>query len=110
VDIERFTPRGRGERLLVVSRLLPYKRVDLPVAAATTARLPLDVVGTGPTLESLRAMAGPTVRFHGGVDDEAVTQMIEACRAVVLPGAEDFGILPLKANAAGKPVVAFAAG
>src|SRR6266446_5308140 len=104
------TPRPRGERWLVVSRLLPYKRVDLAVAAATAARLPLDVVGTGPAIEGLRAMAGPSVIFHGRLNDQAITEMMETCRAVVVPGTEDFGILPVEANAAGKPVIALAAG
>ena len=110
VDTGRFTPRARGERLLVVSRLLPYKRVDLVVDAATKAGLALDVVGTGPVLDDLRARAGPTVTFHGRLPDESVTELMETCRAFVLPGAEDFGITPVESNAAGKPVVAFAAG
>jgi glycosyltransferase involved in cell wall biosynthesis len=110
VDTARFTPRGRGERLLVVSRLLAYKRVDLVVDAATLAGLALDVVGAGPELENLRARAGPTVTFHGDLPDETVTELMEGCRALVLPGTEDFGITPVEANAAGKPVIAFSAG
>jgi glycosyltransferase involved in cell wall biosynthesis len=110
VDVDRFTPRERGERLLVVSRLLPYKRVDLIVDAATTAGIGLDVVGTGPALEDLRRRAGPTVEFHGRLADDEVTKLMEGCRAFCLPGHEDFGITPVEANAAGKPVVAFAGG
>jgi glycosyltransferase involved in cell wall biosynthesis len=110
VDTARFTPRPRGERLLVVSRLLTYKRVDLAVDAATQAGLALDVVGAGPELDDLRARAGPMVTFHGELPDDSVTELMETCRALVLPGAEDFGITPVEANAAGKPVVAFAAG
>ena len=110
VDVERFTPRGRGERLLVISRLLPYKRVDLVVRAASRAGIGLDVVGTGPSLDRLRAIAGPTVEFHGRVDDAAVVQLLEGCRALCVAATEDFGIVPVEANAAGKPVVAFAAG
>lgn len=110
VDVERFTPRARGERLLVVSRLLPYKRVDLVVDAATRGGIGLDVVGIGPALADLRRRAGPTVRFLGRLPDVEVTELFEGCRAFCLPGVEDFGIAPVEANAAGKPVVAFAGG
>ena len=110
VDVDRFSPSQRGERLLVVSRLLPYKRVDVIVDAATRAGIGLDVVGVGPALDDLRGRAGPTVRFHGRLDDTAVTHLMEACRAFCLPGLEDFGITPVEANAAGKPVVAYAGG
>lgn len=110
VEVDRFTPTPRGERLLVVSRLLPYKRIEIVVAAATSAGLGLDVVGIGPSLDELRARAGATVRFHGSPDDQTVTELIQRCRAFCLPGVEDFGIAPVEAQAAGKPVVAFAAG
>lgn len=110
VDLERFTPRPRGERLLVVSRLLPYKRVDLVVRAATEAGLPLDVIGEGPMLGPLRDLAGPTVEFHGKAGDSVVTELMETCRAFCLPGEEDFGITPVEAQAAGKPVIAYQAG
>ena len=110
VDVDRFSPRPRGARLLVVSRLLPYKRVDLIVDAAGRLGLGLDVVGTGPAEEGLRARAGSTVTFHGRLTDNDVTELMQTCRAFCLPGIEDFGITPVEANAAGKPVVAFGAG
>jgi len=110
VDVERFTPRPRGERLLVVSRLLPYKRVDLVVDACTQAGLELDVVGDGPCIDDLRARAGRSVTFHGRLDDAAVTELMETCSAFCLPGIEDFGITPVEAHAAGKPVIAFGEG
>lgn len=110
VDVERFTPRPRGERLLVVSRLLPYKRVDLIVRAATRAGLGLDVVGVGPCLRRLREIAGPTVTFHGRVDDRTLKELLEGCRALCVAATEDFGIAPVEAGAAGKPVVAYADG
>jgi glycosyltransferase involved in cell wall biosynthesis len=110
VDVDRFTPSERGERLLVVSRLLPYKRVDIIVDAATKAGIGLDVVGTGPALEDLQRRAGSTVAFHGRLLDADVTTLMEGCRAFCLPGKEDFGITPVEANAAGKPVVAFGDG
>jgi len=110
VSVERFRPRQRGERLLVVSRLLAYKRVDIVVAAATRLGIGLDVVGGGPALDELRTMAGPSVTFHGNLDDAGVVELMEACRALCFPGCEDFGITPVEAQAAGKPVVAFAGG
>ena len=110
VDTDRFTPRPRGDRLLVVSRLLGYKRIDLVVQAAREMGIGLDVVGAGPELERLRALAGPHTTFHGEVDDDAVVELMEQCYAFCFPGHEDFGIAPVEANAAGKPVVAFAAG
>ena len=110
VDVDRFVPSPRGERLLVVSRLLPYKRIDLVVDAATRAGIGLDVVGAGPLLADLRDRAGPTVRFHGRLGDAEITELFQRCRAFCLPGTEDFGLTPVEANAAGKPVVAFASG
>lgn len=110
VDIDRFTPQPRGDRLLVISRLLPYKRVELVVSAASSAGLGLDVVGTGPSLGRLRRLAGPTVTFHGRVDDDTLVELLERCRALCVAATEDFGIAPAEANAAGKPVAAYAAG
>lgn len=110
VDVDRFTPKPRGERLLVVSRLLAYKRVDAVVAAATRLGVGLDVVGTGPELPRLRTMAGPSVRFHGPGSDAMITELMQGCRAFCLPGAEDFGLTPVEAQAAGKPVIAFGEG
>jgi glycosyltransferase involved in cell wall biosynthesis len=110
VDTERFTPGPRGERLLVVCRLLPYKRVDAVIRVANRTGLPLDIVGSGPAFRELSELAGPTVTFHRRLDDAEVTELVEGCRALVLPGAEDFGIVPVEAQAAGKPVVAYAEG
>src|SRR4051794_951630 len=75
VDVDRFRPTPPGERLLVLSRLLSYKRVDIVVKAATRAGIGLDVVGTGPVLPQLRAIAGPTVKFHGRLPDAEVTPL-----------------------------------
>src|SRR5262249_55752642 len=74
VVVERFRVGQRGERLLVVSRLLPYKRVDAIVDTATRAGIGLDVVGTGPAFDDLRSRAGNTVRFHGALPDAAVVE------------------------------------
>ena len=109
VDTQRFEPRPRGDRLLAISRLLPYKRVDLIVRACNRLGIGLDIVGDGPMMTALQEMAGPTIRFHGAVHDDALLELIEGCSAVCMPGVEDFGIVPLEGNAAGKPALAFAA-
>jgi glycosyltransferase involved in cell wall biosynthesis len=110
VNVKRFVPRDRGERLLVVSRLMAYKRIDLAVDAATRLGIGLDVVGSGSALEDLRRRAGPQVKFHGQLDDASVVQLFETCSAFCFPGREDFGIAPVEAQAAGKPVIAFGGG
>jgi glycosyltransferase involved in cell wall biosynthesis len=112
VDVSRFTfveeaPRDYD---LVVSALVPYKRVDLAVAAATRLGRRLLVVGTGPEAARLAAMAGPTVEFLGWRSDEEIARLYARCRAVLFPPREDFGIVPLEAMAAGRPVVAFGVG
>jgi glycosyltransferase involved in cell wall biosynthesis len=111
VDGPRFRfDRRVGEDFLVVSRLNAYKRIDLAVRACTNLGLPLTVVGAGPEREMLESIAGPTVRFRGRLTDREVTSLFERCRALILPGEEDFGLTPLEANAAGRPVVALARG
>jgi glycosyltransferase involved in cell wall biosynthesis len=110
VNVARFAPRDRGDRLLVVSRLLPYKRVDIAVDAATKMGIGLDVVGSGPALEDLRQRAGPLVEFHGRLDDTTVVELFQSCRGFCAPGREDFGIAAVEAQAAGKPVIAFGGG
>jgi glycosyltransferase involved in cell wall biosynthesis len=95
---------------LVVSRLIPYKRIDLAVRAFTRLGLPLTVVGDGRDRAALQAAAGPNVRFLGHVDEKDLLDLYRGCRAFVFPGEEDFGIAPVEAQAAGKPVVAYAAG
>jgi glycosyltransferase involved in cell wall biosynthesis len=109
IDVDRFSPRPRGDRLLVVSRLIPWKRVDLVVRAATRAGLALDVLGDGPMLNDLRAAAGSTVAFHPP-DERKTVELLESCRALIVAGTEDFGMTALEANAAGKPVVSHASG
>lgn len=111
VDTHRFTdPRGPGDYFLVVSALVPYKRVDLAIGACNRTGDRLVIVGTGPDRESLEAMAGPTVDFAGWVDDEHLGAYYAGCRAVIFPGEEDFGIVPVEALASGRPVIAFARG
>ena len=112
VDVERFTPSGRApeEFYLVVSRLVGYKRIDLAIEAANRLGRRLLVVGEGPARRKLEALAGPTVEFLGHRSDEEVAELLASCRAFLFPGWEDFGIAPVEAQAAGRPVVAFGRG
>lgn len=111
VDIERFAPVSEPEGYyLVVSRLVPYKRIDLAVHAFSELNLPLWVVGDGRDRAALEAMAGPTVKFLGRVDDGELPGLLARCRAFVFPGLEDFGIAPLEAQASGRPVIAYRSG
>lgn len=95
---------------LVVSALVPYKRIDLAIAAYNRLGAPLRIAGDGPELRRLRAMAGPNVSFLGRLNDEALRAEYRACRALVFPGQEDFGLVPVEAQACGKPVIAFGRG
>jgi glycosyltransferase involved in cell wall biosynthesis len=96
---------------LIVSRLIPYKRIDLAVDAFTRLGLRLKIVGSGGRdLQALRARAGRNVEFVGRVSDGELKQLYAGCRGLVFPGEEDFGIAPLEANASGRPVIAYAGG
>lgn len=113
VDTTRFQPVPQEDvedYFLVVSRLIPYKRIDLAVQAATRLNLPLKVGGRGRDLERLKAIAGPTVEFLGYVPDDALPGLMARCKAFLFPGLEDFGITPVQAQAAGRPVIAYAGG
>ena len=96
--------------LLVAARLLAYRRIDLAVDAANRLGRPLVIVGDGPERPRLESLAGPLVRFLGRVDRAALLDLFGRCHAYLVPGIEDFGIAPVEAMAAGRPVVAFRAG
>lgn len=111
VDVERFQVGERSEDFyLIVSRLVAYKRIDLAVEAFTRLGKRLVIIGDGPDRPRLEAMAGPTVEFLGRAPDEVVIEQMRSCRGYVFPGSEDFGIVPVEAQACGKPVVAFREG
>jgi len=108
---ERFAPAPVVEEYyLVVSRLIPYKRIDLAVQACTRLNLPLIVGGSGRDRERLERLAGPTVKFVGYVPDAELPNLMARCRAFIFPGLEDFGITPVQAQAAGRPVIAYKGG
>jgi glycosyltransferase involved in cell wall biosynthesis len=112
VNTDFFTPGDSRSRDfdLIVSALVPYKRVDLAVRAYNRLGFPLRIVGTGTGFEALRAQAKPNVEFLGWQSDEAIRGLYRTCRCLVFPGEEDFGIVPVEAQACGCPVVAFARG
>ena len=95
---------------IMVSRAVPYKRLDLAVAAFTRLKKPLKIVGAGRQMEELKAQAGPNVQFLGRVGDKDLPGLMARAKAYIMPGEEDFGIAPVEANACGRPVVAYSVG
>lgn len=111
VNTEHYQPHAKqGDYFLVVSRLIPYKRIDLAVRSCTELELPLKVVGVGRDLSRLKEIAGPTVEFLGRLPDGRIRKLMAQCRALIFPGEEDFGLTPLEVQASGRPVIAFARG
>lgn len=112
VNTKAFAPSGRPPEnfYLVVSRLVPYKRIDLAIETCNRLGRRLVVVGTGPEEKRLRELAGPTVQLLGRRDDAELSDLYARCRAFLFPGLEDFGIAPVEAQAAGRPVIAFGEG
>ncbi|MCZ7586581.1 MAG: glycosyltransferase [Deltaproteobacteria bacterium] len=111
VDIERFEPAETiGDYYLVLSAMAPYKRVDLAIEAAARGGFKLKVAGIGEDEKRMRAHAPANVEFLGWVSDDEKAELYAHCRAFIFPGEEDFGITPLEAQAAGRPVIAYAKG
>jgi glycosyltransferase involved in cell wall biosynthesis len=111
VDLRRFAPApDPDDYFLSLGRLIPYKRVDLAVKACDQLHLPLYVGGAGRDRERLEGMAGPRVKFLGRVPEADLPNVLARCRAFIFPGLEDFGITPVQALAAGRPVIAYAGG
>ena len=116
IDTAFYQPAGDAgtskpsPNFVVVSALVPYKRVETAIEACRRARVPLKVVGRGPEESRLRRIAGPECEFLGWRSDEDVRQLYRSSTAVILPGVEDFGMVPVEAQACGRPVVALGAG
>jgi glycosyltransferase involved in cell wall biosynthesis len=111
VDTSMFTPGNTSaDFYLMVTALVPYKGVDLAIQACQALRRPLKIIGSGPLAKTLKRLAGPSVELLGWRSNEELCQYYAASRAVIFPSQEDFGIVPLEANAAGRPVIALGQG
>lgn len=117
VDTEYWTPKPttappsqQPAYDLVVSALVPYKRIDLAIAAYNRMDAKLVIVGDGKELTRLRAMAGPNIEFKGRLPDEQIRELYRNARFVIFPGEEDFGLVPVEAQACGTPVIALGRG
>lgn len=95
---------------LVVSAFAPYKMVDLAIQAFNQLELPLVVIGTGQDEKRLKSIAEPNIEFLGWQSSEKIREYYSKCKALIFPGKEDFGIVPLEANASGRPVIAYGRG
>ena len=111
VDVAAHLDRARDpeDYYLILGRVVPYKRIDLALAACARLGRRVKVVGTGRALDGARAAAGPAAEFLGFVPDDELGPILAGARALLFPGAEDFGIVPVEAQAAGLPVIAYGA-
>jgi glycosyltransferase involved in cell wall biosynthesis len=110
VDLPPYAPQPAADYYLAGGRLIPYKRIELIVEAFNRLRLPLKIFGDGRDRQRLERLAGPTIEFLGWVDETTRRDLFARCRGFVFPGEEDFGITPVEAMAAGRPVIAYGAG
>jgi glycosyltransferase involved in cell wall biosynthesis len=110
VETERFAPGEVGDYYLVLSELMPHKRIGTAIQAFNQLGRPLVVAGDGPDARRLHRMAGPNVSFRGRVSDAEVARLLAGSRALIVTAVEEFGIAAVEAQAAGRPVIGFAAG
>ncbi len=111
IEVDRFHPTSDiDDYYLVLTRLVPYKRIDIAIEACKRLNRRLLIVGDGPDRARLEKLAGPRTEFLGRQPDQQVAQYASRCRALLFPGEEDFGMVPLEVNAAGRPVIAYRGG
>lgn len=112
VNLENFRPKRapRGNGYLAVAALVPYKRIEHAVIACKERKASLQVVGEGPELSRLKAVAGPETKFLGSLPTSKLAELYSSAKALLFPGEEDFGIAPLEAMASGTPVIAYGRG
>ncbi len=111
VNVDKFhLTDKRQPYYLIVSALVPYKRIDLAVDAFNAVKLPVKIAGDGPLRRFLQRRAKSNIEFVGWVDDARLAKLYAECEALIFPGEEDFGIVPLEAQASGRPVIAYARG
>ncbi len=111
IEVDRFQMSSEvDDYYLVLSRLVPYKRIDLAIEACERLGRRLVIIGDGPDRARLEKLAGPNTEFLGRQPDSLVNHYASRCRALLFTGEEDFGMVPLEVNAAGRPVIAFRGG
>ena len=111
VSVSRFKPKAKKEDyFLIVSRLSPYKKIDLAIMAFNELKLPLVIIGEGRDKKRLQKLSSKNIEFLGYQSDQATTAYFENAKAFIFPGEEDFGITPVEAMAAGTPVIAYGKG
>ena len=111
VSVDDFAPTSDiGDFYLCAGHLVPYKRIDLAVQAFTEMKKKLVVIGAGDDLARLRAMSGPTITMMDRQTFPVLKDHMARCRALIFPGEEDFGIIPVEVMASGRPVIAFGRG
>jgi glycosyltransferase involved in cell wall biosynthesis len=106
VDTRRFSPGRVDDHYALVSELMPHKQIDVAVAAFNRLRLPLIVIGDGPEAHRLRQTAGPNIQFTGRLPDPTVAEILRSARALIVTAVEEFGMVSVESQAAGRPVIA----
>jgi len=115
VDTDFFTPTAKRQQptanyYLIVSAFAPYKRIDLAVEAFNKLGLPLRIIGSGQDEKKIKGIAGKNIEILGWADNDLIRESYRNCKALIFPGDEDFGIVPVEAQACGTPVIAFRKG